>query len=144
VSGRSDESDREVFAHGADWGVRGRGASVEEAFRNAARAMFSLVVEDLSTVRPRERIEVEAQAPDPELLFVDWLNALLAGAGEAGIVLGDCSLRVEGNRARGEARGEPYDPARHAGGTEVKGATLSGLRVGREGDRWVAECIVDV
>jgi len=141
---RDDEPAQEVFAHGADWGVRGRGASLEEAFCNGARAMFSLVVEDLSTVRPRERLAVEAEAEDPELLFVEWLNALLAAGGTAGIVLGDCSVRIEGNRARGEARGEPYDPARHPAGTEVKGATLTGLRVVGEAGGWVAECIVDV
>src|SRR5262245_12890849 len=134
----------EVFEHGADYGVRGYGPTLEAAFENAARAMFSIAVETLSSVRPPRKVEVEAEAPDEELLLVEWLNSLLAAASLEGIVPGDCRARIRDGRVVGEATGEPFDPARHRGGTEVKGATLTLLRVAREGEGYLAQCVVDV
>jgi SHS2 domain-containing protein len=134
----------ETFEHGADYGVRGWGSTLEEAFENGARAMFSLAVESPESVRPVKRIPVRAEAADAETLFVEWLNALLAAASVEGIVLGDCRARVAGTAVDGEAMGERFDPSRHAAGVEVKGATYTSLRVGREGDRFLAECVVDV
>ncbi|HET6201227.1 MAG TPA: archease [Planctomycetota bacterium] len=134
----------EVFEHGADYGVRGLGPTMEAAFENAARAMFSIAVENSSAVRPARRIPVSAVGSDAETLLVEWLNALLAAASLEGIVLGDCRARVAEGSVNGEAVGEPFDSSRHAGGTEVKGATYTLLRVAREGERFVAQCVVDV
>ena len=58
----------EHFEHGADIGVRGFGASVAEAFEQAALALTA-VVTDLTSVRPLERVEVHCEAPDNELLL---------------------------------------------------------------------------
>ncbi|HKB15299.1 MAG TPA: archease, partial [Planctomycetota bacterium] len=91
----------EVFEHGADYGVRGYGPTLEAAFENAARAMFSIAVETLSSVRPLRKVEVEAEAPDEELLLVEWLNSLLAAASLEGIVPGDCRARIRDGRVVG-------------------------------------------
>ena len=52
----------EHFAHGADVGVRGRGASKAEAFAQAALAMTA-VVADPAGVEPRESVAT-ASTPD--------------------------------------------------------------------------------
>ena len=60
------------------------------------------------------------------------------------MVFVDFDVRIEGGTLQGTARGEPFDPARHVPGVEVKGATLTELKVTREGDRWLAQTVVDV
>jgi SHS2 domain-containing protein len=132
-----------TFDHGADIGVLGEGATIEEAFAGAARAMFSVMV-DLEGVEPREAVDVSCAASDPELLLVQWLNALLAEADMRGMVFCDFEVRLLDGGLTGTARGEPFDPERHAPGVEVKGATLTELEVSNEGGRWRARTVVDV
>lgn len=132
----------QYFEHGADIGVVGHGASIEQAFARAAASMFAIMV-DLEGVQPRLQVAVDFDEDDVELALVRWLNALLAQSREAGIVLSDFALQRSGDHWHGVARGEPWREA-HARGTEVKGATLTALSV-RQGDGgWQARCVVDV
>jgi SHS2 domain-containing protein len=138
----------EQFDHGADVGVRGFGATPDEAFEGAAAALFALLAEDLSAVRPlvEERIEIEARGL-PELL-VAFLNELISLSDARRLVFSSFSVSIEGlgpaRHLSASARGEPFDPERHAFTVMPKGATYTALRVEREGDRWVAQCVVDV
>ena len=132
----------EYFEHGADIGIVGRGASIEQAFEGAAASMFAIMV-DTVAVQPRQRLEVEFDEDDVELALVRWLNALLAAAREHGLVLCQFELRRAGDHWRGVGRGEPWREA-HARGTEVKGATLTALSVRRDEQGWQARCVVDV
>ena len=135
----------EHFAHGADVGVRGIGATKEAAFEQAARALTAVVADDVDAVAAGERVEIACEAPDDELLLVDWLNALVFEMATRGMLFGRFRVEIDGPRLRGEAWGEPVDLARHAAGVEVKGATYTLLRVAQEADgAWVAQCVVDV
>ncbi|MCA9637334.1 MAG: archease [Myxococcales bacterium] len=134
----------EHFSHDADIGVRGRGASPAEAFAAAARAMIAVIC-DPAIVRPEVAVEITCEAPDLELLLVDWLNAVIYEMAAEGRIFGDFEVTLgEGPSLHAIARGEALDPVRHAPTVEVKGATYTGLRVAREGAGWVAECVVDV
>jgi SHS2 domain-containing protein len=132
----------EYFEHGADIGVIGRGASLEEAFVQAAVAMFAIMVEPAS-LKETLTIEVEFDEDDIELALVRWLNALLALAREHRAVFGRFELLREGTHWHGRAYGEPWREA-HPRGTEVKGATLTALSVRQDADGWQARCVVDV
>jgi SHS2 domain-containing protein len=66
----------ELIPHGADVGVRGIGVSKAQAFEQAAVALTA-VITDPMTVAAKECIEVSCEAPDDELLLVNWLNALI-------------------------------------------------------------------
>jgi len=133
----------EHFEHGADIGVRGFGASVAEAFEQAALALTA-VVTDLTSVRPLERVEVHCEAPDNELLLAEWLNALVYEMATRRMLFSRFAVRLESDGLSGEAWGEPVDVARHHPAVEVKGATYTMLRVAREGGGWVAQTVVDV
>lgn len=134
----------EHFAHGADIGVRGRGATKEEAFRQAALALTAVVTDPAGLGREREA-RFEMEAPDDEILLMDWLNALIYEMAANGLVFGDFDVRIEGHRLLARARGETVDVKRHEPAVEVKGATFTALSVarGEDGD-WVAGCVVDV
>lgn len=134
----------ETFEHGADIGIRGVGKTLEEAFINAAKALFSLMVINLEEVRPAKKVQIQAEGENLEELFIDWLNRLLAEAGMENLVFCDFGCQIKNLKLSGWAAGEPIDPARHELGEEVKGATYSMLKVTRENDFWIAQCVVDV
>ena len=135
---------QERYAHGADIGVRGMGASLEEAFEQAAVALAG-VITDPSRVEPREKVIIRCQAPNPEILLFDWLNALIYEMAVRRMILTRFRVTVRDNRLDATAWGEEADVARHEPAVEVKGATFTDLFVGRDsGGAWIAQCVVDV
>ncbi|MFA5529053.1 MAG: archease [Thiohalomonadaceae bacterium] len=133
----------ETFSHGADIGVRGRGADPAEAFAAASLALTS-VITDPAGVGCMERVDIEREAPDLEILFLDFINALIFEMATRKLVFGQCAVRIEGGRLIASACGEPV-AARHDPAVEVKGATFTELKVVQQQDgRWLAQCVVDV
>ena len=73
---RTNELSRwEHFPHDADVGVRGFGASPAAAFEQAALALTAAVTS--AKVEPKQPVEVSCEAPDLELMFVEWLNCVI-------------------------------------------------------------------
>lgn len=134
----------EHFPHGADIGVRGVGNSPAAAFEQGALALTAVITEP-HEVEPQELVTVRCEALDLELLFVEWLNALVFEMATRGMIFSRFAVSIDGTRLDGSAWGEPVDVARHRPAAEVKGATYTALRVARNADgAWVAECVVDV
>jgi len=134
----------EHFPHGADVGVRGIGASEEEAFEQAALALTG-VVSDPKSVNPIKAVDISCAAPDDELCFVDWLNALVYEMATRGMVFGRFEVKLDRHRLHATAWGEDIDNARHQPAVEIKGATYTDLRVGKDQNgAWIAQCVVDV
>ena len=134
----------EHFHHEADIGVRGYGDSPAAAFEGAALALTA-VITDPDTVDCREQVTIECEAPDLELLLVDWLNALVYEMATRRMLFQQFSVKLDGCRLHASACGEPIDIARHQPAAEVKGATYTQLDVHevRPGT-WRAQCVVDV
>ena len=146
MPGNASESKKgwEHFPHGADIGVRGVGPTREAAFEQAAIALTA-VVTDPRLVTPRESVTLSCSAPDEELLLVEWLNALVYEMATRRMLFGRYAVEIQDGRLTAEAWGEPVDVPRHQPATEVKGATLTALRVSRDAaGRWLAQCVVDV
>ena len=133
----------EHYSHQADVGVRGFGASLAEAFEQAALALTAAVA-DPAAVRPLERIELACEAPDDELLLAAWLNALVYEMATRRMLFSRFRVRIERGRLTAEAWGEPVQAAQHHPAVEVKGATYTTLRVARHGEGWLAQTVVDV
>ena len=134
----------EHFPHAADIGIRGFGATREEAFAEAALALTA-VIADPARVAPKEQVEISCTAPDEELLFVDWLNALIYEMSTRKMLFSRFEVFLQGTSLKGKAWGEKADASRHQPAVEAKGATYTALRVAQEpGGRWMAQCVVDV
>ena len=133
----------ETFEHEADIGIRGFGGSMKEAFENAAIALYSVMV-NIDTINPVEEMTVTVSAPDPELLLVEWLNALLALSDIERMVFSKFEVKMEGTTLTGIAGGEPLDRERHEPHVEVKGATYHLLSVKEQDGIYTAQCVVDV
>lgn len=134
----------EHFEHEADIGVRGIGNTLAEAFEQAAVAMTA-VITDPAVVAQALEVDVSCEAPDPELLLVDWLNALVYEMATRKRVFGRFEVETDGHVLRGRAWGEAVDITKHDPAVEIKGATYTMLKVEQAADgHWLAQCVVDV
>lgn len=134
----------EHFPHEADMGIRGIGRTRDEAFEQAALAMTA-VITDPAQVKAAEMVEITRQAPDDELLLVDWLNALVYEMATRKLLFSRFEVHVKDHVLTARAFGEPMDTAKHHMAVEIKGATYTALRVAQESNgEWVAQCVVDV
>ena len=134
----------EHFAHGADIGVRGIGATRAEAFEQAALALTA-VVTDPARVVTQVGVDLQCEAPDGEMLFADWLNAVIYAMATQDLLFGRYEVHLDGNALRAKAWGERVDRQRHQPAVEIKGATYTALSVAQDrGGTWVAQCVVDV
>lgn len=147
--GASVESSRwEHFHHEADVGVRGIAPDVAGAFAQAALALVAVVCPP-ERVRPRQVVELrveppQGEKPDLELLLYEFLNEVVFQMSARRMLFGRFEVQVQGGALRGRAWGEPVDPGRHQPAVEVKGATMTALRVAQRGDAWLAQAVVDV
>ncbi len=134
----------EHFPHEADMGVRGVGPTLAAAFEQAALAMTA-VVTDPARVARTQAVDFECEAPDDELLLVDWLNALILEMAARHMLFGRFTVDVENHHLHATAWGEPVDTARHQPAVEIKGATYTVLKVEQDAaGSWLAQCVVDV
>lgn len=133
----------EHFAHEADMGVRGFGSSPAEAFEQAALAMTAIVT-DPGGVQALEAIRIRCEAPDLELLFAEWLNALIYEMSTRRMLFSRFEVRLHGCRLSARALGERVEPSRHHPAVEVKGATYTALEVAPVEGGWMAQTVVDV
>lgn len=134
----------EHFTHGADIGVRGMGRTPAEAFGQAALALTA-VVTDPGKVGGTEHRRLRCQAPDPEVMLVDWLNAVIEEMSIHGLLFSRFVVEIHGDTLQADLWGEPVDVIRHQPTVEVKGATYTCLRVVEEKPgRWTVQTVVDV
>jgi SHS2 domain-containing protein len=139
----------ETFEHTADLGLRIRAADLDALFAEAAQALFSVIVEDIQAIAPRQKFEVRLQGDEREYLLFDWLNWLLYEFDTKHFVCGKFEVHAEPSPMvptglYAKVWGEPLDPARHGLGHEVKAITYHGLKVEQTSDGWLAEVIVDI
>lgn len=134
----------ELFEHGADIGIRGFGDSEAAAFEQAAVALTA-VITDPKGVQAQQQVVIHCQADDHEILFLDWLNALIFEMATQNLLFSRFDVRLKADALDGVAWGERIDWARHQPAVEVKGATFTELNVRQcSDDTWLAQCVVDV
>ncbi|TNG01305.1 MAG: archease [Gammaproteobacteria bacterium] len=132
------------FHHEADIGIRGIGSTREEAFEEVAMALTA-VMTDPDSVRCNEKVNLDCEAPDPELLLVDWLNALIFEMATRKMLFSRFNVEFDGPSLHATACGESIDVLRHQPAAEVKGATYTELALCQdEPGKWRAQCVVDV
>lgn len=134
----------ETFEHTADLGLRIRTTDLDALFVEAAQCMFSAIVEDLRTVRPAQKIDIQLQGDAVDYLLFDWLRELLYHFDAEHLLFGKFEVHATETGLTASAWGEPLDRARHNLEHEVKAITYHGLRVEKVGAQWEAEVIVDI
>lgn len=136
------------YEHEADIGIEGIGERKEDAFIQAAVALTAVITEP-ENVKAVLLTEVNCEAPNDEILFVDWLNALIYEMSSQKILFSRFELtftpQPEGVALRAKAWGEKIVQDRHNPAVEIKGATYTTLNVYQDDNHiWHAKTVVDV
>ncbi|HLD49089.1 MAG TPA: archease [archaeon] len=131
------------FEHKADIGIIGYGTSLEEAFAEGAKAMFEVMV-DIKKVKKTKAVKIKCEASNNEELFVEFLNKLLYEKDVKQMAFCDFHVKIKGNKLTATAYGEKFDAIKHKVKTEVKAATYSQLKIEKKGNKYYAQCVVDV
>lgn len=119
----------DILDHTADVGIIAYGASLNQAFANAARGLFSLIT-DLDDVEEALSRDIEVTAPDQESLLVAWLNELIYRFDVENILLKRFDVtQLDSTRLKARTYGEKVDSSRHKLKTGVKATTYHMLKV---------------
>ena len=134
----------EILEHTADIGLRAWGATLQEAFENAATALSAIVVE-LDDIEPRIAYPIAASGDDDQSLLVNWLNEALYYLDARRIVLRRFRIEHFGDgRVAGQAWGEPRDPIKHRPKVIVKGVTYHQLKIEQRPDGCQVQVFLDI
>jgi SHS2 domain-containing protein len=124
------------------------GATLEEVFKEAAKATIQVMVEDLSTIRQSEKIDLKLDETSDEMLLFDFLNELIFYKDAKRLLLLPSELKIEktaeGYQLQGTLRGEEIDAARHPLDTDVKAVTMLRFSLAQVPEGWRATVVLDV
>ncbi len=126
----------EFLEHTADLYIAAYGESLEEAFENAALAMFEGMT-DLKRVQPRLEDTVEAEGHDEHALLYNWLEALLVKFDITNTLysrfkIDDIEKVPAGFKLNAKIWGEPFDPKKHLSKVGVKAVTYHQMEILRD------------
>jgi len=127
-----------------DAGIRAYGKSLEDAFRNAAIGMYSLIT-DLDGLKEERDISVEVESHSIDGLLVSWLNELIFRFDTYGFIGKNVrALSLHDNKLTAIVAGEDFDAERHQRRLLVKAATYHKLRIEKTDDTWQMDIIFDI
>lgn len=133
----------ELIDHTADVGIVAHGASINQAFANAARGLFSIIT-DLDDIKEVTHRDIEVTAPDQESLLVGWLNELIYLFDTENIIFNRFDItRLSNTHLKARAYGEKVDSSRHELKTGVKAATYHMLKV-KKNNGYQAQVLFDI
>lgn len=139
--------DYEYLEHTADLFFRSYGKSPGECYGNAAKALFSAMI-DLGSVSPLLRKTVRLESGDLPALMHDWLSELLFLFGTEGLVFRDFDVEIRESAGKyglfASLAGERFDRKKHVILADVKAVTYHGLKVEERDGVWVAEVLCDI
>lgn len=137
-------ADYEFIDHTADAGLIAYGATREEVFINAAKGMFSLIIDPLDVGSSHQQ-EISLYAEDYEELLVTWLNELLYLLEAENLVFSKYEITsLSHDSLNATVFGEEIDLSRHTIKTQVKAATYHQIKMKKEGDGYNARVILDI
>ena len=137
----------ELIEHTADIGIKVRGETLKELFKNTALAMFEIMAEQRSKVKGKrskvKKIVIRQKADDLEELFINWLNELLSLSATKEKIFCDFQFKkLDGHNLEAIVAG--CDIKDYKINTEIKAATYHQLKLEETPSGWQAEVIFDV
>ncbi len=137
------EKEFEFIDHTADVGIIAHGVSINQAFANAARGLFSIIT-DIDDIREALHCDIEVTAPDQESLLVECLNELIYLFDTDNIIFNRFDItRLNNTHLKARAYGEKVDSSRHELKTGVKAATYHMLKV-EKNNGYQAQVLFDI
>ena len=136
----------EFFDVTADVGYKAYGDTLENAFENAALAMFE-VITDTSKIKQNTKKEVQIASEDEYALLFDWLSELLFLLDSEFLIFSKFKVKIEKDMGNyilfGTACGEEFDPKRHESRDEVKAVTYHLMNI-KKNKKYMVQVILDI
>ena len=136
----------QILEHTGEIGILAHGATPSEAFNQAAKGMFSFMV-DLEAVEESGARAVEVEGSDMEALLVAWLNELIFIFDVEGTVFKEFLIQeMDSTHLKAVCYGEKLDARRHKFSIGPKAATYHMLEVREDlgSSGWRARVILDI
>jgi SHS2 domain-containing protein len=138
----------EFLEHTADILIAAHGQNMEEAFENAALAMFE-VMTDTTKVNPIQEDSVEVEAEDEYALLYSWLEALLVKFEVNGMLYSKFKITTlqdtsENFKLQATVWGEKFNPEKHPQKVAVKAITYHRMEIIKEIEKVTLEFILDI
>jgi SHS2 domain-containing protein len=138
----------EFLEHTADVYVRAHGVSMEEAYENAALAMFETMTDTAKVAETKEEILV-VEAEDQYALLYNWLEALLVKFETQGMLYSKFKITewketAECFKIKASVWGEKFSSKKHPQKVGVKAVTYHLMVVIREPAKVILEFILDI
>jgi SHS2 domain-containing protein len=134
----------EITDHTADVGIIAYGTDIEELFRNAALALFSLITEP-KTIEDRLHFKLKVSSADIDTLLVEWLNELIYLFDAQHLLFNRCDIEsLADNELNAICHGEGFDPMKHKIRRGIKAATYHMLRLDKNNGGYKAQIILDI
>ncbi len=135
----------EFFDVTADVGYRAYGKTLEEAFENAALAMFE-VMTDTSKIKSKTKIKITLESEDLFALLYDWLSELIFLHDSQGLVFSQFEIKITGMQQtyllEASVWGEIFDSMIHESREDVKAATYHLMDIKKE-NGYMVQVILD-
>ena len=138
----------EFLEHTADVYIRAHGRTMEEAYENAALAMFE-TMNDSAKIAQTQEETVDVEAEDQYGLLYNWLEALLVKFETEGMLYSKFKITswketADSFRITAKVWGEKFDPQKHPQKVAVKAVTYHRMVIIQEAERVVLEFILDI
>jgi SHS2 domain-containing protein len=138
----------EFLEHTADVYIRAHGKTLEEAFENAALAMFE-VMTDTDKVSPDVEDSVKVEAEDEYALLYSWLEALLVKFETKNMLYSKFKISSieetsDGFSVKAAVCGEKFNAEKHVQKVGVKAVTYHRMEIIKEIDKVTLEFILDI
>ncbi len=138
----------EFLEHTADILIAAHGQTIQEAFENAALAMFE-VMTDTTKITPVQEDTVEVEAEDEYALLYSWLEALLVKFEVAGMLYSKFQITSladtgEAFRLKASVWGEKFNVEKHPQKVAVKAVTYHRMEIIKNHDKITLEFILDI
>jgi tRNA nucleotidyltransferase (CCA-adding enzyme) len=92
-----------------------------------------------------EAVTVECEAPESDLLLVDWINEIVYQMATRNMLFSRFEVEMLDHQLRARLYGEATNPGKHQPAVEIKGATFTELEVRQTANgEWLAQCVIDV
>ena len=133
--------------HTADVLMQVCGRTEKELFEEAARALFSIMFPSSKEGEASVHFTLSEETPsegNKTQLLHEFLSEILFYAEVECVALCRAEVTFTPSGLSAKIYGETYNREKHAGGTEVKGISLSGMEITRTNEGWCTLVLFDV
>jgi len=136
-----------ILDHVADVMIEAWADTLNEAFEEAARAMFDQMVY-LEKVDPIIEYSIEVNGYDLEELLYNWLENLIIAVDVDFMVFSKFKVSISGNEGNYKLKavcwGEKYKREKHGSKVVVKAITYHEMKIEKRDNQWFIRYILDI